>query len=137
MKNYEFIYLISPELFEEDRKDFQSKIISFIQENEGTLDNVTNPVIKKLFYPIKKKNQAFLGVLDFYLEPSNLKNFEKKVKKQNQILRYLILEKKILKIPSKIRKEFLFTKKKMVEKPKIKVEIKEIEKKLEEILSEN
>jgi len=132
MKYYELTYLISPDLSEEEAKSCQEKIISLIQEVGGTLGEVKTPVRKKMAYPVRKKssNGAYLSTLNFHLDPEKLGSLEKKLKSEQKILRYLILKKKILKkIP-----EILIEKPKRIVRPK--VELKEIEKKLEEILGE-
>jgi len=130
MKLYEIIYLISADLSEEELKACQEKITSLIQE-EGVLSEVGSSIRKILAYPIKKKRAAFSATLSFQLEPERLENLEKKLKAESKILRYLILTKKLPKmavVPVKKPKRII--------KPKPKVELKEIEKKLEEILGE-
>jgi len=142
MKSYELTYLISAELTEEEARAFQNKIASLIKEEGGILDEIRTPFRRKLAYPIKKQIQAYLAFLNFKINPEGLINLEKKLKSENQIIRYLILIKK----PVKAKKERVrgitarlepipFAEKKFTEKEK-KVELKEIEKKLEEILKE-
>ena len=131
MKSYELTYLISSELSEEEAIQLQAKITSFIlQEEEGILVKEKLPFKKKLAYPVKKQSQAYITVINFQLPSEKLIDLEKKLKLENQILRYLILAKKEPRVAK-------FTKKpprslKKIVKPK--VELKEIEKKLEEIL---
>ena len=95
-------------------------------------------------YLIKKQSQAFLAILNFQLDPVNLSNLEKKLNAESvgsKILRYMILTKEEPKI---IRQKYkkaeipvIIKKKKTVESEKEKkVELKEIEKKLDEILKE-
>jgi small subunit ribosomal protein S6 len=133
MKLYELTYLISPEVSEEELKSLNEKINSLIQKGAGALNEIKPPIKKKLAYPIKKQNEAFLIELSFYLEPEKLGSLEKELKAEKKILRYLILAKPKLKI-IKLRKR----PKKVIPKPlkEKKVELKEIEKKLEEILKE-
>ena len=83
-------------------------------------------------YPIKGQTQAYLTVSDFQLNPEKLADFEKKLKETAQILRYLILVKKS---PKPMRASSRVRKPKEVTEEK-KVKLKEIEKKLEEILDE-
>ena len=138
MKYYELTYLISPDSLEEEVKDFQEKINSLIQTEEGILEQGVKPAKKKLGYQIKKKSEAFLGIQDFRLNPEKLGALEKKLKKEKKLLRYMILAKprtrEVLvrgkKVPRKpIRKPIKVKKEE-------KVELKDIEKKLEEILGE-
>ncbi len=151
MKSYELTYLISGEIPEEEAKTIQNKIASLIQKEEGVLGRVSTLLRKKLAYPIKKpavhthtaiptpQTQAYLVVLDFQLNPENLANLEKELKQDSQILRYLILSKKTAEVVSK--KIEITKPRRYIKKPKEatlekKVELKEIEKKLEEILKE-
>ena len=134
MKLYELTYLISPELPEEELKSLQEKINSLIQKGAGVLNEIKLPIKKKLAYPIKKQREAFLTDLSFYLEPDKLGSLEKELKSEKKILRYLILAKPKLKI-AKVRKRPTKIIPKIPVKEK-KVELKEIEKKLEEILRE-
>ena len=152
MKHYELTYLITPDLSEEELNSFQKIINGFIQEEGGVSTKSRMPLRKKLAYSIKKMGTAYLGILNFNLAPERLEEFEKKIRLQSQILRYLILTKKPTLIretppplisferPEEIRiekaaKEKSFLKKSIKPKEE-KVELKEIEKKLEEILGE-
>ena len=134
MKLYELTYLISPELPEEELKSLQERINSLIQKEKGVLSGVKIPIKKKLAYLIKKQREAFLTDLSFYLEPDKLGSLEKELKSEKKILRYLILARPKSKIV-KVRKRPTKVISKIPAKEK-KVELKEIEKKLEEILRE-
>ena len=130
MKYYQLTYLIFPDLSEEELKSVQENVNSFVQKEGGVLDKINSPLKKGLSCPIKKKKEAFLVSLSFYLKPEKIENLEKKLKAEKTILRYFISaekfpEKVLIPIPKKLAK------------PKIKkVELKEIEKKLEEILGQ-
>lgn len=119
MRYYELTLLISPENSEEELNSFQEKIISLIQEEKGILVG-TN----------RKKGKHTLLVLNFQLEPENIEALEKKIKLEGQIFRYLLVVKKPPRVDGIIRRRFLPA------KPKQKVEIGEIDKKLEEILGQ-
>ena len=79
---------------------------------------------------VQQQKQASLLTLEFYTEPEKIKELEKKLKEDS--LKYIILAKE----PSKKA----FTKPIRIRKPRKivepKAELKEIEKKLEEILEE-
>jgi len=138
MRNYELIYLSSLDLSEEELNLLREKFFSLIQEMGGELlvggSKVDTSVRKKLASPIKNKGEAYFTTLDFRLEPEKLETLEKKLKLENQILRYLILVKPK---PEKLfgpKPARVLPRKTFESKPK--VELKEIEKKLEEILGE-
>lgn len=139
MKLYELTYLISPDLFEKDLRNFQEKIISLIQGVGGSLNKVNEPTRKSLAYLVKNKSEAYLATLNFYLDSEKMGSLEKKLRAEERILRYTII------LTKPRPKEVLVSGKKLPpakpsEKPKVKpetkVELKEIEKKLEEILGE-
>jgi len=135
MKLYELTYLISPELSESELKSLNEKINSLIyQKGAGVLNEVKLPIKKRLGQLIKKQREAFLINLSFYLEPDKLGSLEKELKSEKKILRYLILARPKIKI-AKVRKRPTKVIPKIPVKEK-KVELKEIEKKLEEILGE-
>jgi len=132
MKNYELIYLISSDVSREELKNLSEKIKSFIQEEKGAIKKTREPSKTKLGCRIKAKGEAFLSILNFSFHPEKIANLEKKLKGENQILRYMILNKdlseKIL-YPKRTRSE-------LKTKEPEKVELKEIDKKIEEILNQ-
>ena len=135
MKSYELTYLISPEVSEEELKSLNEKINSLIYQKEaGVLNEVKIPSKKRLAQPIKKQREAFLTNLSFYLEPDKLENLERQLKSEKKILRYLILVRPKIKV-AKVRKGLPKVIPKIPVKEK-RVELEEIEKKLEEILGE-
>lgn len=141
MKFYELTYLLPSKFTEQEVNNFSAKIISFIQEKKGVL--AENPSIKeglakrKLVLSIKKEGQGYLASLNFYLDPQEIKALKTKLSSENQVLRCLILakkpfkERKVSKILPQIPKI-----KREIKPPLEKVDLKEIEKKLEEILEE-
>ncbi len=144
MKNYELTCLISPDLSEEELKNLSAKINSFIQEETGVLEKTSEPLKRELGYPIKGKVEAFSVSLNFSFDPNKLENLEKKLKSENQILRYIILIKIAVKEVLPRKKRSLKMPQKITEPGKPadyqskakKVELKEIDKKIEEILGE-
>jgi small subunit ribosomal protein S6 len=143
MKYYELAYLISPDLSEEESKSLFLKVGGFVSEGQGVLGKITGPFKRKLGYLIKNKKEALLASLEFHLNPESLSVLEKKLKAENQILRYLIIAKKVYKITPREERVHLFKKTPKISektaghKPEHrKVELKEIDQKIEEILGE-
>lgn len=124
MRYYELTYLISSELSLEEINSFQEKIISYVQEEKG--------ILVKIDQPSKKKGDFTLLGLNFQLNPGGVEGLEKKLKADKQILRYFIITKKVPKAGKIAEKPLRVPKK--IQEPK--VGLKEIEKKLEEILGE-
>jgi hypothetical protein len=104
--------------------------------SEKVTSYLPNPAVQE------QKNPSFL-TLEFYAEPEKIPELEKNLKADS--LKYLILVKELPKRISEMEPETtgrrgtgwsLHETKRVVAKSKPKVELKEIEKKLEEILEE-
>ena len=132
MRFYEITYLISPDVSEEEVKSIQEKITSLVRGG-GILIN--NPFFQKraLACPIKKRHWAVFGTFSFQIKPEGLPEFEKKLRSEPRIIRYLLTRKDERKKGSEIPRPSAFKKKSKSPKRE-KVELKEIDKKLEEIL---
>lgn len=145
MKLYELTYLISSNLSEEEAKTSQEKIFSLIKDFEGIFEEsfvLGGLNRKRLAYAIKKEDEAYLGTVVFRLNPDNILKLEKGLALEKNILRHLLLIKKLSSF-KKLR-AIRSTKKpritpgetKPIQKKEKKVEMAEIEKKLEEILKD-
>jgi len=130
MRPYELTFLISQNLSEEEIRNLQEKIKNFIEDEGGVLVEIKSLGKKNRFYT--KTGGAYLSILNFNLEPEKLENLEKKLKSENQILRYLV-SKRVMKMVTPLPKISLTPVKK---NKKAKIKLKEIEEKLEEILGE-
>ena len=117
MKLYELTYIISPKLVEEERKKLSERVVSHIEAQPTSQQAIS----------------SFLITLNFYTEPEKIQEIEKKLKEEQGIVRYMILKKVVseAKHSKRMPRKPLIKPVKTEEK---KVELKEIEKKLEEIL---
>ena len=130
MKHYELTYLISPELSEKEANSLSAEINLLIQEKQGILEKTIPASKKQLAYIIKKKTAAYLVSSFFQIEIKELEEIKKQIESNSKILRYLLLTKEL---PEKVTATLIKKPRKTI-KPKAK--LKEIEKKLEEILNE-
>jgi ribosomal protein S6 len=140
MKYYELTYLASPELSENEAKELQQKINSSVQNKGGILDFSSEISRIGLKYPIKKNNEAYLITLVFNLKQEDVPELEKEIKSEKKIIRFILFSKIKAQEPEFEIDEMPKEKEalepavvKKTEKEK-KVELKDIEKKLEEIL---
>jgi len=159
-RQYELTFLVSPELQEEEVILLEKEIEEEIKKFEGVakISPAENKKLGKrqLSYPIKKFQSAYFLSFDFALNPSKIKELTLAIKEKKDIIRHLITlaikrevahtpkkkaklsikeTKKIIKeIKSKIEIPKKPIKKTTEEKRRKKVELKEIDKKLEEIL---
>lgn len=130
--------LASPKLNEQALTDLSRQIFDFIQAKEGQIVSNSSPRRLPLAYPIQKESVAVFQTVDFRLEKENLAELEKKLKDANGLLRFLLIRKKparLRPLKSRARKFAEKAKETPVTQPP-KVELQEIEKKLEEILGD-
>ena len=156
MKTYELTYIVSPEAGSEEAEAKAKEIEAFVLAGEGAVSRQEKPVAKALSYPIKKHASGFVGSIEFSIEPEKLIELQEKMQKDGKIVRHMV----IIKEPVKIRKErrsrlFAQTKEgvkpevasaeivneqkeepKKVTEEKPKVELKDIEERLDEILGQ-
>lgn len=126
---YEISYILGTE-DEKIAEDFAASLKSAIVSNHGIVVAGANPKMRRMAYPIKKRVGGCFGWLKFLISANLMEEIRKYLKKQEIILRFLLIklgretlqEQRREKIPKKIIPE---------EK---RVNIEEIDKKLEEIL---
>lgn len=90
--NYEILCLISPHLEEKDISSTSEKIEEIIKNLQGNVSYMKNLGQKKLTYPIKHEKKAYYLAFYFALSPSEIKNFEEKLRNLPEILRYQIIK---------------------------------------------
>jgi len=120
MKLYELNYLISPSIAEDEQKALAERLISLLE-----------------IQPLRQETVGFLTTVEFYSEPAKLEDIEKKLKAEPTIKRFMIVKKPKIHAQLKPKRTLntlnaLPQTDKKAEKPK--VELKEIDKKLDEIL---
>ena len=147
MKFYELTYLISPNVSEKELKDITGEINGLIGKEGGKISQEPRPSRQRLSYPVKKMTDAFLITEEFYLEPGKMEKAEKLLREKKQILRYIILAKKpadkIKKYAPKRRPGIIPPPKteeisslQIKPKERRKIDLKEIDQRIEEILKE-
>lgn len=147
MKTYELSYIISSQTTSEEA-DAVSKGVEFLIQNKGgVIFKSEKPVAKTLAYPIKKQSSGRFVFLEFQVGAESVKEIKEGTEKNENIIRCFIVikdrirelkKKRIRKTVSKIESyeevSRAATGEILKEKEAIKTE--DIDKKLEEILSE-
>ena len=140
-QTYELTYLLSPELNQDKLEKLNKKIEELVQ---GKFLKKEEPKKIALSYPISKKNEAFLVILNFKTEPENAARIKKELEKILEALRFLLIKKQAIteKPKSKEKKKSAAKPKEpafkqgetLDEKTKKKVEMQQIEEELEKVL---
>lgn len=122
---YELAYLLDPSA---DKAE-SNKLRNYLEEEKSFVLEEEPPNLIKLSYPIEKKDEAYFGWFKFLTSANELDKIEKKIKNNPNVLRKLVVK------SEKKESQPLTKPKRKLVGPKEKIQIEEIDKKLEELLS--
>lgn len=134
MKLYELTYLLNPDV--EQPESLAEDLVNTIKKQGADLDSKNDPSQIKLGSPIKPKlggevlQEALIGTIDFYLPTNQVKELQEKLEQKKEILRTMLVKKKESPEPSEVEVE------PDQDQEDKKVELEDIDKKLDEILEE-
>jgi len=91
MNKYEAMFIVKPDLSEEERKNLFGQINDVVVKNNGkVIESSVWPEKRKLFFPIKKYREGVYYLLNFSLAPLIVKEIIHTYKLNENILRVLI-----------------------------------------------
>lgn len=92
MTNYEVMFILDPTLSEEEKKAAIEKVQGVISEH-GELGDTDVWGLRKLAYPIQKKNEGYYVVTEFKADTEFPKELDRRIKISDQIIRHMIVNK--------------------------------------------
>ena len=92
MNKYECIFIIDPDLDEENTKALVEKFKNLL-ETSAQLENIEEWGKRKLAYEIADKNEGYYVLVDFSAQPDFPREFERILKITDGILKYMIIKK--------------------------------------------
>lgn len=149
MKTYELTYIASPTASQEELEVLQKEVEAFIQAKEGAVLKLERMAAKTLSYPVKKQISGYFTTITFQVAENHIKEIDLMLSHASKVLRHFIVIKRPQKemrarvmrrhsfrpeMKKSVFSEGIEKVKKMIEKVEVKEE--EINKKLDEILSE-
>lgn len=90
MKNYELMYILMPDLSEEDIKAENAALQKIITDNGGKLTGVNELGMKDLAYEIKKQKKGYYVVVNFSAAGAVNAKFTSLVSLDSKVMRFLI-----------------------------------------------
>lgn len=149
MAHYEMLCLISNKYSEDELVPIKEKINKVITDSDGKITGEEDWGKKKLAYPIKKFRHGYYYLLEFDIDKEAVKRVDRLFRMMNEVLRHQIVKKRIFseeemtkekeltaKIVAKTKvkeeKEAEAEKAKTIDKDK--VELKDLDEKLDKIL---
>ncbi len=92
MNKYEVMFIIDPAL-EDEKKDATIETVKGIIEADGTVGNADVWGMRKLAYPINKKNEGYYVVLEFEAKPELPKELDRRLRISDNVMRHIIINK--------------------------------------------
>ena len=92
MTKYEVMFILDPAL-EEEKKEEIIALVKTIIEAEGTVGETDVWGLRKLAYPIQKKNEGYYVVMQFEAEPTLPKELDRRMKISDAVMRHIIVNK--------------------------------------------
>lgn len=90
---YELLLMIKEALTEEKAKEVFLSVKTFIASLGGKVELEDFWGKRKLAYKIAKSTDAYYALLNFTLDPKEIKKLNTKLKLENDMLRYLLVKK--------------------------------------------
>ncbi len=92
MNKYETIFIINPELSEEEIQGVIERFKSLI-ESAGEVESVDEWGKRRLAYPINKMSEGYYVLINFAANPSFLQELERVYRIHDAIMRHIIVKK--------------------------------------------
>ena len=88
MKNYEMIFIVHPNVPEEETSAVTDKVTSLISQHKGEVIALKNWGKRKFAHRIKKCTRGYFFLLHFMATPAILAELERTLRYDEKILRY-------------------------------------------------
>jgi small subunit ribosomal protein S6 len=92
LRQYESVIITTPVLTEDQTKEVTGKFRSLLENNNCEIVHEEKWGLKKLAYPIKKKNTGFYHLFEFKAAPDFIQKLEIEYKRDERVLRFLTVE---------------------------------------------
>lgn len=92
MNNYEAVLIFKTELADADRNALLDRFKGHIEEN-GEVVSVDDWGKRRLAYEINDLKEGYYYIVDFKSEPDHIKEFERRLRLSDFVLRYMVIRK--------------------------------------------
>ncbi len=96
MNNYESIIILKPDIVEKEIKEeiekYKKIIRNFVKKNEEQL-KIEEIGKKNLAYEVKQYKQGYYVLFEFYAEIEEINELERKFRKDDDVLKFIIVRK--------------------------------------------
>jgi len=88
MRYYETLYIINPDLPDDDYRGVVTKFTNFVEKNKGVVTKVDEWGTKTLAYEVKKFNRGSYVLLQYCGEPGITAELKREMSLDDKILKY-------------------------------------------------
>ena len=96
MRNYEGVFIISPDLSAENAKGVVTQIQELVSKSGGRVDGIQEWGKKRLAYKIKKKQEGNYVIMNFQMDSMQSKKLDQALRQNDHLLRFLLVNKDAL-----------------------------------------
>ena len=89
LNQYEVVFIMTPVLSEEQMMDTVTKFKKILTDNGSEIVFENNWGLRKLAYPIQKKNTGFYYLIEFKSEGELIGRLETEFKRDERVMRFL------------------------------------------------
>lgn len=93
MNKYEMLYIISAKQTEEQREAIIAKVQKMVEDRSGSVEKIDKWGMRKLAYPIQFQNEGFYVLMNFELNPLEVRGLENALNIMEPIVRKMIVSK--------------------------------------------
>ena len=93
MNKYEMLYIISAKQTEEQREAIIAKVQKMVEDRKGAVEGIDKWGMRKLAYPIQFQNEGFYVLMNFEMNPLEVRGLENALNIMEPIVRKMIVSK--------------------------------------------
>ena len=105
MRYYETLYLLSPELSEDEYKDVIKKFNGIIEKNKGVVIKVDEWGLRELAYRVRKFDKGYYILLQYCGEPGITHEVERDMRLDDRVMKYQTVKLSDKADPDALKKE--------------------------------
>ena len=91
-KNYEVMFIINAGLDEEAADAIVKRVEDLITKNGGTVNNIDRMGKRRLAYEVQKHTDGNYVLVEFAIDPAQIKEIDRVIKINEKIIRHLIVK---------------------------------------------
>jgi small subunit ribosomal protein S6 len=89
MRIYEELFIVRPDLPEEEIDQLIEQLTTLIASQGGNVDKSDKWGVRKLAYRVQKRNEGFYVLLQFKAKPETVKELERRLRVSDEVLKFL------------------------------------------------